>query len=270
MSRRLVFLVPASFGLLVGCRQADGAVFLSATRLTVGGLSIDALDVRARDLSAVEDLEVFRGQQGVPNLEVDKCRAFVDGAGQVETPGDRTDGGVITLSGASAIGRDVAFIFDPDNDPYTDNANGENPIFTPGDELSFSGTGNGNIKDFDEKVNFPQDVVLIGDPFTFIRGQDAVVTWNEANDAADSVSVIFTQGNSQIFCTNVKDNGSFAIPGELTALLNAGGGNIVVSRVNGLDLLSDPDEVVDKLEKGKELFVQALSIVIGQANLQDP
>lgn len=269
MSPRLALLLPASLGLLSACGQADGAVFLTATRLNLGGLSFDAVDVRARDLSGIEDLEVLRGQQGLPNLVADGCRAFAQGPNAVETPGVRTDGGVITLSGASAVGRDVAFVFDPDNDPYTNNADGENPLFTPGDTLSFSGVGGGVIDDFEEGVTFPQDIVLVGEPFTFTRGQDAVVTWNEANDTADSVTIVLSQGQGQIICSG-DDNGSFTIPGSLTALLDAGGGAVIVARVNGQDLNSDPDEVVDQLEKGKEVFVQAISITAGQADLQDP
>jgi hypothetical protein len=265
MSSRL-YALGLALPLFAGCGQSDFLVIGVASR----GL-IDSFTFEVRDISAIEDLGDFRGQQGVEGFNDGGCRAFVGGLGNVERPGDLVDGGVVTLEGASDFGADIVFTFDADQETYDDNIDGEFELFVPGDKLKLKGDGAGDLGGFKDAVFFPEDVTLLGDPFTIVRGEDALITWNEVDNRADQISFALAQGDTTILCAGA-DNGEFTIPGQATALLPGGGGNgaIFFQRVNGFDLLFDPDLVIDKLENGREVFLSAISTAVAGVVVEEP
>jgi hypothetical protein len=247
--------------LLSACSPADGVVFFQAQK----NGDDDTASIVVRDLTAV-DLEAFLGQAGAPVASDGDCDVFngnaIIDAGGREFPGIATNAGLISMSGASGEPL-VNFTFDADADVYTADPNNNN-LFLAGDEIVLSGEGAGVIGDFDKKIEFPQETILV-DVGGVLRGADLVVTWNESNITADEVSVVlfstdvFAQNDRSIVCS-FRDNGSGTIPGSLTNLLTAGFiSALTVARVNGDNFILDPDSAIEQMQKGEEFIFVAFS-----------
>jgi hypothetical protein len=247
--------------LLSACRPADGVVLFIASKTN----GVDAVSVDARDLTSV-NFEAFLGQAGAPVASEGDCEVFNNNRlnfNQIETPGVSVDVGLISMTGASAEPL-VNFIFDVDNQVYEADPNNNN-IFLAGDSITINGEGSGVIKNFNKDVDFPQETILT-EVDQLVRGLGLVVAWNPSQLVADKVSVVFIasdllfQDVRSIVC-NFSDSGEGTIPGSLTNLLPSGGlaNSLTVTRVNGTDLLLDPDGVINDLERGKEFLLMAFS-----------
>lgn len=274
--------------LLLACQEepapADSALLVVASRAATpngnGTNLADTLFLSARDLRALEDLSSLAGLLGEPTLVQGSCRGFVGGipdfpantitGGPLAFQGTPLDAGAITVSGASALGRDVRFDFDPDVDAYQGDHIGENPLFFPGDTLVLSGAGAGPLDGaIAGEVRFPQDVALLA-PIAITQGEDAAITWNVPNDPAERVQILLStieadQDRVDVLC-DTEDTGAFTVPGAITALLSneallsLGG----VARINGANLGADPDAVVRSLQGGQQVQLQAVnSLLVG-------
>lgn len=261
---------------------ADGALLLVAGRTItpdLGGnlVTQDTLVVNARDLSAIADLASLKGLLGEPTLTQGSCLGYVAGVPVANFPGDSItggqlalqgatlDAGPLTVSGATGLGRDISFSFNVDAGAYQGDQGGTNPLFFPGDTLSLAGDGAGVLDGgLAGSVKFPQDVAIIGD-INITQGQDAVITWNTPNDPAERVQILLStfeidQDRADVLC-EAEDTGSFTVPGALTALLSNDEllATVVIARINGADLGTNPDAVVDDLLGGLEIHLEALS-----------
>lgn len=286
MLRRFTLPAASLLGLLSACgKPADGALFIVAEKVNLFGLDeVEQISANARDLTGIEDLEELLGIQGVPVIEDGNCKVFLDDATVVAFPGEPVDGGPILVSGASAFGQDITLSFDPDDQEYQTVAGN---LFIGGDELVFSGAGFNILSGFEATLTFPTDIAIQGGDITIVRGQDATITWNAVNDPAEQV-VIFIQTfqglnvQTQLLC-EARDNGSFTIPGNITAGLSAGAEELIgLFRVNGFPFISaafnnnaiqtsDFDLFVKSMNRGEENFFAAVNGVFsGDIDVVEP
>jgi hypothetical protein len=250
----------------------------------LGPVTNDAIFVGARDLSAV-DLATLQGLLGEPTLVQGECAAFANGVapgdafpadglsgGQIAQQGAVTDAGALILGGATGVGRDILFDFDPNQQAYAGDQGNVDTLFTAGDSLTLSGAGAGVVDDIAGAVVFPTDVVLVGAP-TITSGQDSSITWNVAADPAESVEIVVTgrelgDGLTHILCSTA-DDGEFTIPAAITGFLPSAdfGSAISVARINGDPIGQDPDQIASELAGGKEVFVEALSAFVALVDI---